>query len=54
MAVTDYKTITLRMKPDLYKRLKLYSVEKELSMTQIILPLIEKELDRQDKKKAKA
>lgn len=54
MAYTDFKTITLRLKPELYKRLKLYAVDKEESMTQIIIPLIEKELDKQEKKKAKA
>lgn len=52
MAVQEYKTITLRLKPELYKRLKLEAVEQDKSMTQIIIPLIEKELDRIAKKKA--
>lgn len=50
MAVQDFKTITLRLKPELYKRLKLESVEQEKSMTQIIIPLIEKELNKKAKK----
>jgi predicted HicB family RNase H-like nuclease len=51
MAVQDFKTITLRLKPELYKRLKLESVEQEKSMTQIIIPLIEKELNKKAKAK---
>ena len=49
MAVQDFKTITLRLKPELYKRLKLECVEKEISMTQYIIPLIEKELNKKAK-----
>lgn len=51
MAVQDFKTITLRLKPELYKRLKLECVEKEISMTQYIIPLIEKELNKKAKAK---
>lgn len=49
----DLKGVTIRLEPDLWRRLKIYTIDSSESMQQLCVRLLTDYLDKQDKKTSK-
>ena len=44
--MNEFRTISLRLLPELHKKLKIYAIEKDKSVQDTLIDLIEKELQK--------